>query len=162
MSLTLAPPLLSHRLARAVGHQGEAGATLEVAVTPGPYRRRRSTTYRPPPPEPYPAMVTVPRLPAIPCRRANSSLHPSPSSGPWSGIRRWDSYPPDRLMPGAEIFSFFGPGENRKASGDGTSPQFIKQQNPAGKPRFQGRFRSFSVGPLLPLGPALIVASWSP
>ena len=46
-------------------------------------------------------------------------------------------------------FFIFRSGENRKAPGDGDPPQFITQQNPAGKPRFQGRFRDFSAGPLL-------------
>ena len=50
-------------------------------------------------------MVTVPRLPAIPRRRADGPLHLSPSSGPWRQTRRRDSYPPGINMPCPEIFS---------------------------------------------------------
>jgi hypothetical protein len=56
--------------------------------------------------------------------------------------------PPGINMPCAEIFSFFGPGKSETPRG-GAPPQFITQQDPDSKPRFQGRFRDFSAAPLL-------------
>jgi hypothetical protein len=98
---TVAPPGSRYRPSR------RPAPTLEVAVTPGPYRRHhhRCTTDRPPPLA-LPAHGHPPGTPGHPPAVAPAGpLHLSPSSGPWRQTRGRDSYPPGINMPRAEIFS---------------------------------------------------------
>jgi hypothetical protein len=69
-----------------------------------------------------------------------------PSSRPWRETRRALGNPPVSICPVRKFFQKMSPGKKTPRGRD--PPQFFTQQNPAGLPRLEGRFRDFSGGPL--------------
>jgi hypothetical protein len=158
IGLNSGPPSLSHRLARAVGHQGEAGVTLEVAVTPlAPSDPPpRCTPDRPPPSCPGRPWSPARGAPASPppLRQAPFTRPPLPAPGgkPGDGTPT----PPVSIWTVRKFFQKIIPG--KIPPGDGTRRQHFIYGRLAGP--YCRRFKHFTAPLGLPMDAPFCGPRW--